>query len=217
MSRRRGEPENRKTRQLAKEKISYFPIFPFPVSCSKRVGLFGGTFNPIHYGHLKMADEARKKFKLDIVFFIPNGNPPHKKKDLLPAKKRYQLVKNAIKENKYFKVLDIEVKKKKPSYTIDTVKKLIENQRTRDPILFFLIGQDAFEKLETWHKVDKLVKLVKFIVFPRGKKKIKPPKKIKNLRWEPLKTKPIDLSGKEVRKSFKNNSSDLESISSKNI
>lgn len=168
-----------------------------------RIGLFGGTFNPIHFGHLKMADEARKKFKLDIIYFIPNGNPPHRKKDILPAKKRYQLVKNAIKENKYFKVIDIETKNKKPSYTVDTLKKLLQADICESQVTYFLIGQDAFEELEIWHKIDELVKLVKFIVFPRGKKKIKPPK-IKNLQWKALKTKPINISAKEIRKSFKN-------------
>lgn len=183
---------------------------------ARRIGLFGGTFNPIHYGHLKMADEARKSFKLDIVYFIPNGNPPHKKKELLPAKKRYELVKKAIKGNKYFQVLDVEIKKKKPSYTIDTVKKFLNSKILRFPnpqshlphsphLFYFLIGQDAFEELETWNKVDELVKLVEFIVFPRGKKKIIP-SKIKNLKWKALKVKPINISGKEVRKSLKINS-----------
>lgn len=173
-----------------------------------KIGLFGGTFNPVHYGHLKMADEARKQFKLDVVYFIPNGNPPHRKKNLLSAKKRYELVKSAIKGNKYFEVLDIEIKKKKPSYTIDTVKELILSWRvfssllpfSPSPVLFFLIGQDAFEQLETWHKSEDLVKLVIFIVFPRGEKKIKPPK-IKNLKWKKLKTKPINISASELRKS----------------
>lgn len=209
MSRRRGEPENRKTRQLTKKRTSHSPIIlPLSVSCSKRIGLFGGTFNPIHLGHLKMAEEARKKFKLDIVYFIPNGNPPHRKKDLLSAKKRYELVKNAIKGNKHFKVLDIEIKKKKPSYTVDTVKELISLPLSplppipSPPSLFFLIGQDAFEELDTWHKVKELVKLVEFIVFPRGKKKITPPQ-IKNLQWKALKAKPINISGEKIRKSLK--------------
>ena len=91
-----------------------------------KIGLFGGTFNPIHIGHIKMAEAARKEYKLSVVYFIPCGVPPHKsKKDLLSAKIRYELVKKAIKGKKYFKVLDIEIKKKKPAYTIDTIKMLM--------------------------------------------------------------------------------------------
>ncbi len=166
----------------------------------KNIGIFGGTFNPIHFGHLKMAEAARKKFKLDIVYFIPNGNPPHRKKDLLPAKKRYKLVKEAVAKNKYFDVLDIEIKKKGSSYTVDTVKEFnLSINVDKDCKIYFLIVQDAFEKLNTWKKTDELVKMVEFIVFPRGKNKIKIPK-IKNLRFHLLKVKPIDISGSEVRK-----------------
>lgn len=165
----------------------------------KRIGLFGGTFNPIHFGHIEMAENARKKFKLDIVYFIPNGNPPHKKKDLLPAKKRYSLVKKAIEKKKYFEVLDVEIKEKKQAYTVNTVKKLTENPDLFSCHLFFLIGQDAFEKLNTWKKPDELAKLVQFIVFPRGENKIAPPN-IKNLKWKLLKVKPINISAKEIRR-----------------
>jgi len=201
----------------------------------KKVGLFGGTFNPIHYGHLKMAEAAKKKFKLDIIYFIPNGNPPHRKKDLLPVKKRYDLVKKAIKGKKYFEVLDIEIKKKKPSYTIDTVKSLLSTMNHK-PITYFLIGQDAFEKLDTWKKADGLGELVEFIVFPRlphhviarsdsdeaiSKMNLRKTKvdchasfhsarndeyripKIKKLKYHLLKTKPINISGSEVRKKMK--------------
>jgi nicotinate-nucleotide adenylyltransferase len=198
----------------------------------KNVGLFGGTFNPIHYGHLKMAEAAKKKFKLDIIYFIPNGNPPHRKKDLLPAKKRYDLVKKAIYGKKHFEALDIEIKKKRPSYTIDTVKFLLSTIN-HEQSTYFLIGQDAFEKLGTWKKIDRLVELIEFIVFPRlphhviavgadcnlpkdkaiSKVNLKKNNKnheyripkIKNLKYHLLKTKPINISGSEVRKKMKSN------------
>ncbi|OGI20457.1 MAG: nicotinate (nicotinamide) nucleotide adenylyltransferase [Candidatus Melainabacteria bacterium RIFCSPHIGHO2_02_FULL_34_12] len=167
-----------------------------------RIGLFGGTFNPIHNGHLQMADKALKEYKLSKVYFIPCGIPPHKKiKDLLPAKLRYKLVKDAIKGKKYFKVLDIEVKKKKPCYTIDTVKTLVGTSRDWS-LLYFLIGQDEFENLKTWNKPNELAKLVTFLVLPRSLKKIKPPK-IKNLQWSPVHTKLIDISSTEIRRNIK--------------
>ena len=177
-----------------------------------QVGLFGGTFNPIHIGHIKMVEAARKEYKLDVVYFIPCGVPPHKsKKDLLPAKKRYQLVKKAVKEKKYFKVLDIEIKKRKPCYTIDTIREIrgqkAEKRRKASHLpslishLYFLIGQDEFEKLHTWNKPKQLAKLVTFLVLPRGKKK--PKSKIKNIKWHLVHTKPINISSTEIRKKGK--------------
>ena len=168
------------------------------------IGLFGGTFNPIHHGHLKMAEAARKVYKLNVVYFIPCGIPPHKpKKDLLPAKKRLDLIKKAIKGKKYFKVLDIEIKKKKPCYTIDTIKNLKKDKHsirnTPYAILFFLIGQDEFEDLHSWNKPNELAKIVTFLVLPRLSKKIKIPK-VKNLKWFKVHTKPINISSTEIRK-----------------
>ncbi|OGI08449.1 MAG: nicotinate (nicotinamide) nucleotide adenylyltransferase [Candidatus Melainabacteria bacterium RIFCSPLOWO2_12_FULL_35_11] len=161
----------------------------------KRIGIFGGTFNPVHHGHLKMAEAARKEYKLSCIYFIPCGIPSHKqKKDLLPAKTRYKLIKKALKGKKYFKVLDIEIKKKKPAYTIDTILSLQSN----DVKLFFLIGQDEFEKLHTWNKANKLAKLVTFLVLPRHSKKIKLPK-VKKLKWFKVHTKPINISSTEIR------------------
>ena len=168
----------------------------------KRIGLFGGTFNPIHVGHIKMAEAARKEYKLDVIYFIPAGIPPHKsKKDLLSAKVRYELVKKAIKGKKHFKILDIEIKKKNPCYTIDTVLSLRHVGIGRDQSLlqfYFLIGQDEFEDLCTWHKTNQLAKLVTFLVLPRLSKKIKPPK-IKNLMWFEVHTKPINISSTAIR------------------
>ena len=167
-----------------------------------KFGLFGGTFNPIHIGHLQMAEAARKEYKLSCVYFIPCGIPPHKlKQKLLPARFRYKLVKEAIKGKKYFKVLDIEIKKKKPCYTIDTIKTIVETHRGAS-LLYFLIGQDSFESLHTWTKPNELAKLVIFLVLPRGKKNIKLPK-VKNLKWYMVHTKPIDVSASEIREQLK--------------
>ncbi len=164
------------------------------------IGLFGGTFNPIHYGHLKMAEAARKEYKLSCVYFIPCGIPPHKqKKDLMPAKKRYELVKKAITGKKYFKVLDIEIKKKRKAYTVDTVKNFVRVCHGKPQQWFFLIGQDEFEQLHTWKKSKELGRLVVFLVLPRLKRKIKPPI-IKDLKWKLVHTGLINTSSTEIRK-----------------
>jgi len=173
-----------------------------PRNDTQRVGIFGGTFNPIHIGHLKMAEAARKEYQLSVVYFIPCGIPPHKSNAetcrgmfLLPAKLRYEMVKKAIEDKKHFKVLDIEIKKKKPCYTIDTITSLkwINNVKT-----YFLIGADEFENLKTWKGANNLAKLITFLVLPRPSKNIKVPK-IKNLKWHLVHTKPINISSSEIR------------------
>ena len=174
-----------------------------------RLGIFGGTFNPIHNGHLKMAERAKKEYKLSCVYFIPCGIPPHKlKQKLFSAKLRYSLIKKAIKGKKYFKVLDIEIKKKKPAYTIDTIRLLTKriSEKINCPIspsphprLFFLIGQDSFESLHTWNKPGELAKLITFLVLLRGRRnRVKIPK-VKNLKWHLVHTKPINISSSNIR------------------
>lgn len=168
----------------------------------KRIGIFGGTFNPIHNGHIKMAEAARKEYRLSSVYFIPSGIPPHRSKDLYPAKLRYEMVSKAIKDKTYFKVLDIEIKKKKKAYTIDTINSLLVGICRHKPSLYFLIGADEFENLKKWKSPEKLAKMVTFLVLPRPEEKIKVPK-IKNLKWHMVRTKPVNISSTEVRKNLK--------------
>ena len=179
----------------------------------KKIGLFGGTFNPIHIGHLKMAEAARKEYKLSCVYFIPCGIPPHKTNIVesyrgmpLSAKSRYKMVKKAIKGKKHFKVLDVEIRRKKKAYTIDTVKQFVKSVGNgRDHSLrqlYFLIGADEFEKLHTWNRPNELAKLVIFLVLPRPSKNIKVPK-IKDLKWHLVHTKPINISSTEIKEKLK--------------
>ena len=173
---------------------------------TRRFGIFGGTFNPVHIGHIKMAEAARKEYKLSKIYFIPCGVPPHSKVSLLPAKLRYEMVKKSIKGNKYFKILDIEIKKKRPAYTIETIKELYDKKHsvlsTQYSVLYFLIGADEFENLKTWKKCKELAKLVTFLVLPRPSKNIKAPK-IKNLKWHLVHTKPVNISSSEIRERIK--------------
>lgn len=183
----------------------------FSGSPALRLGLFGGTFNPIHIGHLKMAEAARKQFELDVVYFIPCGIPPHKPiEKSLPAKLRYDLVKKAIKGKKCFKVLDIEIKKRKPAYTIETINELRKRKYSAicnsQSAIFFLIGADEFEKLHKWKKPNELAKSVHFLVLPRLSKKVKAPQ-IKNLKWSLVHAKPIDVSSSEIREKIKDRKS----------
>ncbi len=129
--------------------------------------IFPGTFNPIHTAHIKMAEFALNHYGFSKVIFIPAYIPPHKeiKKDL--ALHRFNMVKIATANNPRFTVSDIEYKSEGKSYSLITVKKIIEEYNIKGK-LNFLIGTDAFEKIDSWYKADELKELVHFIVFPRG-------------------------------------------------
>lgn len=175
-------------------------------SKKNKIAIFGGSFNPIHNGHIKMAEIALSKLNLDIVLFIPTGTPPHKKsQDLLPAQLRIDLLQESIKKNKRFKISNIEINKTPPSYTYETIKELqkrkIINKNTE---LYFIIGKDQFDKLHKWYEIEKLCKLLTFIVFPR-KSILKTKPNIENLKYIVLKTRLINISSREIRKRAKSN------------
>ncbi len=130
-----------------------------------KIGLFGGTFNPIHYGHLRGAEEVREFFNLDRIIFIPAGNPPLKSSDIADSLHRFKMTEIAILGNPYFEISDYEVKNEGPSYSIKTIayfKKLYESHT-----LFFIMGVDSFLELRLWHKHWELLKMIDFIVMSR--------------------------------------------------
>lgn len=134
-----------------------------------RLGIFGGTFNPIHVGHLVVAEEVRERFLLDRVLFIPAYLPPHKSVDIAPANHRLSMVRIAIKENPYFGVSDIEMRRSKKSYTIDTLKTLREQTEAE---FYFLIGTEAFLQLHTWREPPKLFEYTNFVIMERTGKEL---------------------------------------------
>lgn len=130
-----------------------------------KIGIFGGTFNPIHYGHLRGAEEVRESFELDKVIFIPSGVPPLKNSDVIEGVHRLRMTELAIKDNPYFEVSDYEIKIKEPSYTVNTVAYL-KKLYWRDTLLF-IIGVDSFFELPLWYKPEELLKMIDFIVMSR--------------------------------------------------
>ncbi len=130
-----------------------------------KIGIFGGTFNPVHYGHLRSAEEIRLIFGLDRIFFVPSGNPPLKRKDLTDAGHRYNMVAIAVKGNPYFEVLDIESTRSGKSYTVNTLEHLLKDYNNTD--FNFILGVDAFLDIPRWHKPEKILSLVNFIVISR--------------------------------------------------
>lgn len=132
-----------------------------------RYGVMGGTFNPIHCGHLVTAEEALVQFKLDKVIFMPSGRPPHKEdKEILPPEERYLMVTIATASNSDFVVSRLEVDRKGPSYAIDTVRELkkIYGEKTE---IFFITGADAVWEILTWKDADKLADECVFIAATR--------------------------------------------------
>jgi nicotinate-nucleotide adenylyltransferase len=130
-----------------------------------KIGVFGGTFNPIHYGHLRSAEEIRRIFGLNRIFFIPSGNPPLKRKDLAAADHRYNMVRMTIRDNPYFEVLDIECVRSGKSYTVNTLEQLLKNYPGAD--FSFMLGIDAFLDIPNWREPEKLLSLTNFIVLSR--------------------------------------------------
>ncbi len=133
----------------------------------KRIGILGGTFNPIHIGHLAMAETARDRCRLDRVLFVPCSRPPHKNiRNLIAAQHRFQMVRLAIKGNPYFEVSDFEVNKGGKSYTIDTVN-YFHRIFPKGTNLFFIVGGDNLQTLSTWKDIKDVLKIVTFIVLNR--------------------------------------------------
>ncbi len=132
-----------------------------------RLGLLGGSFNPIHRCHLSIAQSARQLLHLDQVLFIPTGDPPHKQPGTLAsAQHRYNMVQLAIQDEPAFALSDIEIRRSGKSYSIDTVRAL-QKEDGPDTTLFFIIGLDAFLDLPSWKEAEHLLTLCHFVVISR--------------------------------------------------
>lgn len=159
-----------------------------------KVGILGGTFNPIHIGHLILAEEAREKLGLEKLIFVPAYLPPHKDStDIAPAKDRLAMVGLAINKNKAFSVSGAEITRKGRSYTIDTIKAFKEHYPQDE--LYFIIGSDLLEYLDAWKDLGDIIKLVKFVAATRpGYPLERIPQYISTLA-----IRAIDVSGFEIR------------------
>jgi nicotinate-nucleotide adenylyltransferase len=130
-----------------------------------RVAVLGGSFNPIHYGHLLLADDVLEQLALDRVLFVPAGSPPHKPLSLLaPAADRFQMVRLAIAEHARFDVSDVELRRTGPSYTVDTLSAL----GAGGDELFYVVGSETFLDLLTWREPKRVAALARLVVIPRA-------------------------------------------------
>jgi nicotinate-nucleotide adenylyltransferase len=132
-----------------------------------RIALFGGSFNPIHLGHLRAAEEDREAMGFDLIYFVPAASPPHKPPfGLAPAEHRLQMVRLATKGNRYFMVSDVEIRRSGNSFTIDTVRYFRSTMRGQ-PDLFLIMGGDQFSELDTWKEADEIARLCNLVVHTR--------------------------------------------------
>jgi nicotinate-nucleotide adenylyltransferase len=157
----------------------------------ERVGIYGGTFDPVHNGHLILAREAVEQLKLDRLILLPAAVSPHKLATApAPAQTRLVMLRAAVDGEPVFEVDDSELRREPPSYAIDTVLQI--RGRFRDAELFYLIGEDNLEELHTWRCIDELKLLVQFAVFSRGEAGVVHP--------HPVIARRIDISATEIRR-----------------
>ena len=169
---------------------------------ARRIGIFGGTFDPIHCGHLIAAEEIREKLGLEKIYFVTSANPPHKRtRKLISAGHRHEMVRRAIKGNAYFELSDSEMGRSGFSYTIDTIAdfKMRFGARTE---IFFVAGSDSITGLSKWKGINKLLSSCVFVVlkrpgfFPWISKKLEK-------RILPVKIHGIDISSTEIKKKIR--------------
>jgi len=128
----------------------------------RKIGLFGGSFNPVHHAHLILAQEAASQLNLDKVVFMPAYLPPHKRSEgLVDSEHRYNMLKIAVQNNPLFSVSDSEIRREGVSFTIDTVKELL-GQYGGETELYLIVGMDMLEDIPNWRKSEELISLCKF-------------------------------------------------------
>jgi len=138
-----------------------------------RVAVFGGTFNPVHYGHLRLAEEVREACSLDTVIFMPTFLTPHKTGEAqTPAAARLELLRLAVEGNPGFKVSSLEIDREGRSFTIDTVRELLLTPGVSTSLI---MGSDSFNEITLWREYEELLRLSSFIVVPRPGYPLKKP------------------------------------------
>ena len=171
-------------------------------SIPDRVGFFGGSFDPIHLGHLRLAEEAIRFASLNLLLFCPAFHAPLRdEKPFFSSQQRLDMLYRITEHNPRMDVCRIELEKQKTCFTYETLLEV--RSRFPDSELFLLLGADQFEQLEKWKFNHELAEICKFLVFSRSDKKVSPPP-IKNLRYELMKNELIEISSTQIRDRLKN-------------
>jgi nicotinate-nucleotide adenylyltransferase len=170
----------------------------------EKIAILGGSFNPIHIGHLILANTVCEEFNLDKIIFVPCYIQPLKSnKDFASAEDRLAMIKLAIQNNPKFELSDIEIKRKGKSYTVDTLKYF--KQKYDD--LYFVIGADNIKDFHRWKEPDTILKLAKLIVTNRGGIERKIPKRLRGKKIFVCKIPDIEISSTLIRNNIRSNKS----------
>ena len=175
-----------------------------------RLGILGGTFDPVHYGHLLMAESARETCRLDEVWFLPASDPPHKDNSgITSGKQRAEMLEFAIAGYPEFVVNRMEFDREGKSYTVETLAEL-RNKRADDE-LFFIIGGDSLRDLPTWREPQRILELAQIIAINRGREELTPLDQLSDSigtaatsRIEAIAMPAIDLSSTNIRERVRN-------------
>ena len=161
-----------------------------------KTGIFGGTFDPPHIGHLIAAQDACSSLQLDRVFFIPAGQPPHKlDKDVTPADVRLELLEAALGDDARFQICDLEIQRAGPSFTVDTLDQL--HRRYPSDEFFLLLGADQVKELRTWRQPDRIADLARIILVSRAGVALVP--ELQMLVAKSIEVTRVDVSATEIR------------------
>lgn len=170
----------------------------------EKIAILGGSFNPIHIGHLILANTVCEEFNLDKIIFVPCYIQPLKSnKDFASAEDRLAMIKLAIQNNPKFELSDIEIKRKGKSYTVDTLKYF--KQKYDD--LYFVIGADNIKDFHRWKEPDTILKLAKLIVTNRGGIEQKIPQRLRGKKIFVCKIPDIEISSTLIRNNIRSNKS----------
>jgi nicotinate-nucleotide adenylyltransferase len=156
----------------------------------KNIGIYGGTFDPIHHAHLILAREAREMLALEEIIFVPAAISPGKDSPVASAQMRLSMLRAAVENESGFMVDECELNRPPPSYTIDTIEEI--RRREADSEIYYLIGEDNLSGLASWHRFDRLQKMVRFVVLDRTGTQTNHPYQVVHRR--------IDISATEIRK-----------------
>ncbi len=180
-----------------------------------KVGIFGGSFNPVHNGHLVLAEKAQAKFGFDELLFVPCYQAPHRQgKEVIASKHRVAMLKLALKECDEAVLSLEEVKRKGVSYTIETLKRL-KKLYPKGTQFFFVIGSDLLHQLKTWKQISQLKKMCWFVVFNRKGFVLPRTQKVEGvsgLKWSALRIAPIEISSTQIREKVRRGKSILKEV-----
>lgn len=164
----------------------------------ERIGVFGGTFDPVHLGHLIMAEEALARLRLHRILFVPAARPAHKRsRGVAPVDYRIEMLRIAVRGNPHFEVSRIEADRPGTSFTASTLEALAKRGSGE---LYFIMGQDSLEEIHTWREPDRITRIARLVVLPRGDRELSSLDPALRRRVVFLRPPRIGISSTEIRR-----------------